>query len=116
MPLIPSLDRGKRGPYGVADADLDEIDSGRLEHARGAVHPRLLIQRARDADHAADQVALLDVGENALADRNPGLEEVLTDVGQYVAAGVGWSFGIIGHDRDYRAQRLIRHGVEGLGV
>ena len=80
-----------------------------LLRTRGANHARLLIERARDADHAANQVAFLDVGENALAHRHSGLEEVLTDVGQYVAAGAGRSLGIVGYDRDSLAQRLIRH-------
>src|SRR5208283_3714087 len=66
MPLIPGLDRGERGPLGGTDADLDEIDAGRFEHARGAVHARLLIERARDTDHAADQITLLNVDEKAL--------------------------------------------------
>src|SRR5208282_4623961 len=50
--LVPRLDRSQRGAFGGADADLDEVDACRLEDACSAVHARLLVEGARNADHA----------------------------------------------------------------
>ena len=111
--VVPGLGRRQCRAFGGTDRDLDEVDPGRLEHAGGSVHSGLLVERPGNTDHAAHKVALFYVGQDTLGDCYARVEQVLA----YIRLGiVGGALGIVGHDGDAEAQRLVGHVVERCGV